>query len=283
MSRTAAAMNPGKSNRRFVMLAVTLGLLGAILVYVAFARSGGSGKGGSAADSPVVVAKVDIPARVRITQAMVEVKLVSAETRSNLAFASVPQVVGQVTRFPLAANEQILQTKVVPLTGPGVAAGRSLSYVVPQGKRAFAIGISDLGSAGGLILPGDYVDVLVMYDVEFRNAGGGTQKADNFLVQTMMQNVEVLAVAQGIVDVVPEATPTANGQRVRNTEGRATPGAATVTLSLTPEQAERMYVAEGNGKIRLALRSYGDAEERPVDHVTELELFPPNLPNPFLR
>jgi pilus assembly protein CpaB len=157
---------------------------------------------------------------------------------------------------------------------------------VPTGKRAFAISVSDLQTAGGLILPGDYVDVMVMYDVEFNGPAGpaaGKQKADAFLVQTMLQNIEVLAVAQGIVDLVPEATPSANGQRVRNTELKPAPGAGTVTLALSPEQAERVYLAEGNGRIRLALRSYGDAEERPIDHVTELELFPPNLPNPFLR
>jgi Flp pilus assembly protein CpaB len=54
-------------------------------------------------------------------------------------------------------------------------------------------------------------------------------------------------------------------------------------LSLTPEQAQRVYLAEGNGTIRLAVRPYGEADERPVDYMTELELFPQNLPNPFTR
>lgn len=283
MSRTAAAIGPGKSNRRFIMLAVTLGLLGAILVYVAFSRGPSSGGGGGTADTPVVVAKIDIPARTRINQSMVEVKLVSSADRSNLAFESLNGVVGQVTRFPIVANEQILSTKVVALTGAAAAAARSLSYVVPAGKRGFAIRITDVQSGGGLVLPGDYVDVVVLYDVEFTTRAGEKQKADAFLAQTMMQNIEVLAVAQGIVDIVPEATPTANNQRVRNSEGKPAPGAATVTLALTPEQVERIYLAEGNGSIRLSVRAYGDADERPIDHMTELELFPPNLPNPFLR
>ena len=54
-----------------------------------------------------------------------------------------------------------------------------------------------------------------------------------------------------------------------------------MTLALTPEEAQRIYLAEANGKIRLALRPFGDNETLPVDYMTELELFPQNLPNPF--
>jgi pilus assembly protein CpaB len=264
------------------MLAVALGLLGAILVYAAFSRGSSSSSGGGAANMPVVVAKADIPARTKITQALLEVRLVAPDARSALAFEDPELVVGKVTRFPIAANEQVLSTKIVGVI-PGASVGsRSLSYTIPQGKRAFAIGVSEVASAGGLVLPGDYVDVVVMYDVEFTR-GGGKEKQDNFLVQTVFQNIEVLAVSQSVVDVVPEASPTANGQRVRNSEAKPNSGAKTVTLALTPEQAQRAYLAEGNGSIRLSVRPYGEADERPVDYMTELELFPQNLPNPFTR
>ena len=93
----------------------------------------------------------------------------------------------------------------------------------------------------------------------------------------------MLAVSQAVVDVVPEASPNPEGQRVRNSEAKPNPGASTVTLSLTPEQAQRMYLAESNGKIRLSVRPYGEGDERPVDYMTELELYPQTLPNPFTR
>ena len=38
-----------------------------------------------------------------------------------------------------------------------------------------------------------------------------------------------------------------------------------------------------NGKVRFSLRRYGDDEVRPIDIQTELDLFPRNLPNPFIR
>lgn len=281
MSRSLTALTAGSSNRRFILLALALGLVGAILVYVAASR-GPSSSGGGVADTAVVVAKTDIPARTKITQSMVEVRLVPAESASQFAFTDVANVVDQVTRFPIAANEQILTTKVVSLTGSSSATSRSLSFVVPRGKRAIAINITPVQGAGGLVLPGDYVDVLVVYDVDFRTAEG-SQTEDSFIVQTLFQNVEVLAVQQTVVDVVPEATPTAGGQRVRNSEAKPEPDAITVTLALTPEEAQRLYLAESNGRIRLSVRPFGEAETRPIDALLEIDLIPPNLPNPFQR
>jgi pilus assembly protein CpaB len=279
----AAASNPG--NRRLILAAVALGLLGAMLVYMASSSKGGGSKSSTPAGDgvPIVIAKSEIPARTKITAPMVEVRLVPADAASALGFRDASQVVGQVTRFPIAVNEQVLTNKIVSLAGTA-ASGRSLSYVVPPGKRAIAISASDVQNAGGLLLPGDYVDVVVLYDVEFAGRNGGErQTAASFVAHTMMQNVQILAISTNIVDLVPEATPSATGQQARNTEGKATPGAATVTLALSPQDAEKIYLAEANGKIRLSLRAYGDGESKPVDYVTKLDLVPPNLPNPFLR
>ena len=283
MSRIAAAATAGQSNRRFILLAVVLGLVGAILVYVAFSRDSSPDSSAGIPTTPVVVAKADIPARSRITASMIDVKLVAEDSASALSFNDPETVIGQVTRFPIAANEQVLSTKIVSLAPNAQAGSRALSYVVPQGKRGFAINASQVQEAGGLVLPGDYVDVLVIYDVEFTSRAGDKETEDNFLVQTIFQNIEVLAVSQTVVDLVPEATPTAGGQRARNSEAKADPEAITVTLALTSDQVQRMYLAESNGRVRLALRPFGDSEERPVDFITELELFPQNLPNPFLR
>jgi pilus assembly protein CpaB len=279
----AAAANPG--NRRLIIAAVALGLLGAFLVYMASSSKGGTSSSSAPVGEgiPVVVAKADIPARTKITAQMVEVKLVPEDAASPLGFKDASQVVGQVTRFPIALNEQVLTNKIVSLAGTA-SAGRSLSYVVPQGKRAIAISASDVSNAGGLLLPGDYIDIVAIYDVEFAGrAGGDRQTAASFVSFTVLQNVQILAIAQNVVDLVPEATPSANGQQARNTEGKVTPGAATITLALSPQDAEKIYLAEANGKLRFSLRAYGDGEQKPVDYVTKLDLVPPNLPNPFLR
>ncbi len=125
------------------------------------------------------------------------------------------------------------------------------------------------------------------------------------MAQTLMQNVEVLAVAQAVVDVVEVpvkadataeagATTGATGatgtdgaaaegstQRVRNSESAPIPGASTITVAVTPEEAELLYLAESNGRIRLSVRPFGDDETVDVDYRLKTELLPEGLPNPF--
>jgi pilus assembly protein CpaB len=291
MSQNAGALTPSRGNRRFILLAIVLGLMGAGLVYVATSRGADTDSGGSsaAADTPVVVAKTNIPARTVITQSMVDVKLVPSDDATPLAYGTVDDVVGKATRFPVTVGEQVLSSKIVDLTGQSTAVSRSLSFVIPEGKRGFAVTTDQVQDAGGLVLPGDYVDIVVIYNVQFRN-DGGVEEVENYVAQTLMQNVEVLAVSQAIVDVVEtpvgdngssNSTGTSDTQRVRNSEAKPDPGAITVTLSLTPDEAQRVYLAEMNGQLRFAVRPYGDDETLPVDYQTKLELIPQDLPNPF--
>jgi pilus assembly protein CpaB len=291
MSQNAGALTPSRGNRRFIILAIVLGMMGAGLVYVATSRTSDTGgSAGGPADTAVVVAKADIPARTIVTQSMVEVKLVPAENAAPLAFSSLEQVVGQATRFPVTVGEQVLSSKVVALSGNSAAVSRSLSFVIPEGRRAFSISADEVMNAGGLVLPGDYIDIVVLYDVQFRGTDG-VETVESYVVQHLMQNIEVLAVAQVIVDVVESPNGEGSGstnssgasdtQRVRNSEAKANHEAVTVTLALTPEEAQRLYLAEANGKVRLAVRPYGDNETLPVDYQTKLELIPQDLPNPF--
>jgi pilus assembly protein CpaB len=295
LSQSAGTLNPARGNRRFVLLAIVLGLMGAGLVYVATSRDSTTSSTGNAAvpPVPVVVAKVDVAARTALTQDMLDVKLLAPEAVSPLAFTDVNVAVGQVTRFPLSAGEQVLSSKVVNVQA-GIS--RSLSFVIPEGKRGFAITASEVQNAGGLVLPGDYVDIIVLHDVEFLNDPADPSSRETvpaFLVQTLMQNVEVLAVAQSVVDVVEVPVEAEDGaapvegeeegstQRVRNSEAPANAGATTITIAVTPEEAERLYLAEANGRIRLSVRPFGDDETVPVDYQTKLELFPQDIPNPF--
>lgn len=307
MSQSAGTLNPTRGNRRFVLLAIVLGLMGAGLVYVATSRDSSTSSSNNPAVQPVpvVVAKVDVAARTPLTQEMLDVKLLAPEAVSPLAFTDVQTAVGQVTRFPLTVGEQVMTSKVVSVDG---RLSRSLSFVIPEGKRGFAITATEVQNAGGLVLPGDYVDIVVLHDVEFLNDPADPSSREtvaSFLVQTLMQNVEVLAVAQTVVDVVevpveteegavgatgaqPSAAPAegedleeGSTQRVRNSEAAPLPGAATITIAVTPEEAERLYLAEANGTVRLTVRPFGDDETVPVDYQTKIELIPQDVPNPF--
>jgi pilus assembly protein CpaB len=298
MARPLTKMAGGTTNRRLLLLALVAGIVAAILVYTALSRqseSTGGGPSAVASTEPAVVAKQDIPARTKITAGMVEVRQMSLDDRSELAFTDLSLVVGRVTRYPIATSEQVLSTKVVALDSAAVT-GDSLSYVIPEGRRAMAVEVDEVVAVGGLVLPGDYVDVMATFDVTFRD-GEDEKTEEKYFTRLILQNLEVLAVAQTVVDAPTEAgtatgsdseatatgADTADGQRARNTEAEPEPKAATVTLSVTPQEAQLVFLAEQNGVIRMAVRPYGDAEVQNIPFVAEPELIPPDLPSPVVR
>src|SRR5712672_2413189 len=109
-----------------------------------------------------------------------------------------------------------------------------LQVVLSPGARAIAIPVSTGGASTGLLSPGDRVDVILTQT--FKN---DLPLARRSVGETVVENLRVLA-----IDAL-ESRPhgTANGF------GR------TVTLEVTPEQAERVNVATELGKLSLTLRS----------------------------
>ena len=283
------------SNRAVLLLALFLGLISAVLVYVYLSQGGGDGKATAADTKPVVVATMDIAARTRIDADMVEVKSLAADAVHQDAFASAEQLVGMVTRVPISAGEQVLSSKVAATAREVPWAGDEelpLSYVVPPGQRAVSVQVSEVTSAGGLILPGDFVDIIGIFDVTFYGTEEGNptsqQEIENYVAVTVLQNVQVLAVAQEVAEALPTegesgGTTGETSQPVLPKPADANPEATNVTLAVTPEDAEKLALAEEMGALRLSLRAVGDAEQPTVPPVTNPELLPTNLPRPFAR
>lgn len=255
MARSITTAAVGRANHRFIFLALVLGLLSAVLVYAAISRSDGGG-GTTAGDVPVLVAKVAIPAGTRITASMVEVRQLPEGAVGDQALSSADVAIGKVARYPIAPNEQLLLSKVVGTleTADSVA----LSHLLGEGKRALAIGTSSVIGAGGLVLPGDHVDVLWVPDLVLTDHDGA---------MLLAENVEVVAVKQTLVDLPPtapgaqqegEPAPSAGDERVRGSEAEPIPDATTVTLLVTPDQARTIFCAEASGTLRLAVRAFGD-------------------------
>src|SRR3989304_8755319 len=109
MARTYE-LGEARSGRGLLPLAVVSGLVAAILVFVALVRSGDDGRPGSGASGStlrVVIAEQDIPARTEIGPAMVSVVDVPGSLAVNGALDSVEPLIGETTRYPIAAGPQI--------------------------------------------------------------------------------------------------------------------------------------------------------------------------------
>ncbi len=263
-----------------VLIAVLLGLIAAVLVwdYSRKMQAEVQAAKEQALQPPVVeqadvlVAVQDIPPRHKVTSDLFKVIQVPKEDKLPQALSRVDDVNGLYTLYPLVAGEQ-----VVPMRLATQKTYDSFAQEIPPGKRAIAITISPLIGAGGLIQPGNYVDILVSYD---KGVIGEN------MVSTLMQNVEVLAVAESYAaqdspDPAPPLIAPATG--VAGTPvAAATPiptatsapkqplqhaDARTVTLAVSPEQGEQLLLAEDHGHLRLSLRGAGDTEVTNVQTV----------------
>ena len=252
MARISTAAAASRVNRRFLFLALILGVLSAVLVYAAVSSSGG---GGSATDGgvPVVVAKEAIPAGRLITADMLETRQVPETALGFQALQSTDLAIGKVTRFPIAPNEQVLLSKFV---GDSAAGDGGLSAIVEPGMRAMAIELRQVVGAGGLVIPGDRVDVLWMPEEVLEDFDGAMLLAENVEILAIEQILEELAPAAQREEGAPEST---TNERVRSVDAEPLPEASTVTLLLTAEQARLVFCAELSGNLRLTVRAFGDA------------------------
>jgi pilus assembly protein CpaB len=201
---------------------------------------------------PVVVASGAIAPGTTITADMLQVVQVPEGLALAGAFTEATPLVGQITSVSIAAGEQVLPSKVGP-----VIEGDSIGYVVPPGMRAVAISVDEVTAVGGLLLPGDRVDIL----------GAFSEQEDSVTtVRTILQDVEILSVAQAAQEPIAfgpqtegeEADPglTTSGRIPEDVE--LDPGAGTITLLLNPQQAQMVIALQQRANIYLAARSVAD-------------------------
>ena len=145
--------------------------------------------------------------------------------------------IGSVVREPILAGEPIVSRKIVRAGDSGYMA----AYLEP-GMRAMAIRVTVETAAGGFILPGDRVDVLLTRETNLGNAGAQEGDRSKFASSTVMQNIKVLAIDQS----------TRAGDDEQAVVG------ATATLEVGPRDAEALALAKSEGELSLVLRSYAD-------------------------
>lgn len=138
-----------------------------------------------------------------------------------------------VARQPIMPDEPITEGKIVR---PG--SGGFLAAVLQPGRRAVSILVTRATGNAGLIFPGDFVDLVLT-----QRLPGGGDGAERVAGETVLRQVRVLAIDQTMSP--PDAPQLAQ----------------TVTLEVTPEQAQRLAVAQQLGDLALSLRSLAAAPE----------------------
>ena len=180
-------------------------------------------------------------AQSQFGQAASKVTSLAKNAVNNPADGPGSVFVGAIVREKINKDEPLIASKVVRSGQSGV-----MAVTLDPGMRAVALPLTAESAAGGFILPGDHVDVILTRQVDAQGASASATHGN--VASTVMRNVRVLAVDQnmgGGAAAKPGAAAAAIG--------------ATATVEATPAQAEYLVLAKASGTLTLSLRSYADA------------------------
>ena len=209
-----------------VLAAVAFGLIAAVSVtrYLANAQEYTRNL------SNVVIAKTDIEVGSRIIAEQLTVAQFPRSVAPNGTFSKIDEsVVGRIAVTKISAREPLTENRLAP---EGSAAG--LSAIIPEGYRAMNVRVDDVVGISGFIMPGTLVDIVVTIEPPDES------KNRERVSKIVLQNIKVLANGANLDKPKNEKEV----ERVK-----------TVTLQVTPDQAEKLALATTEGRLQLVMRN----------------------------
>ncbi len=189
----------------------------------------------------VVVVRRAIPSGTVLTRNEISsMPLIESAIRDHACRAEdFTLLLGRKTIRPLSEQAPIFWTDIEG----GDPTARGLAGDVKSRMRAISINVSGSASVSGMVKPNDHVDVLGTFSFPSKEVQGEME----LVTLTMMQDVLVLATGR----------ETAKSRLFA--DARSQSAYTTVTLEVTPREAEMLVFAEQiKGRISLALRNPDD-------------------------
>lgn len=213
----------------------------------------------------VLIAIAEIERGRTVTKAEVEVREWPKGLAPEDTLRTEEQAIGRAAVGKILVGEFVRSAKLAE-----EGAGFGLAPSIPVGKRALTVMASRAStSVAGFVLPGSRVDVLLNL-----KAGGRGDETGGGSTTTLLQAVEILAVDQK--------------QDAPETNQFDPKGLTSVTLLVTPEEANVLDLAQNMGTLSLALRNSSDMSDADVLPATlakirELSMPPNSPPSPYFN
>jgi pilus assembly protein CpaB len=224
----------------FVLLAGFAALVAAMVVYSALKKREAEVQQAKLQSVEIVVAAHPLGIGTRLDAASVKTVRWSRDSLPPGSYTDVGEIMNKYTKSSFVENEPIVSDRL--FTGDKNAGVMPL--LIPAGMRALSVQVDEVSDIAGFIMPHARVDVLVT-----------ATSGDKPVSKIVLQNVEVLTIAQDIEQVNDKPQPV-----------------HVVTMLVTPDQAERLTLASGQGGLRLALRNYDDKTIIATNGVTVSQL-----------
>lgn len=190
----------------------------------------------------VVVAADSIPGGTVISKKDIGLKTVfkSAAGSHAITAENFRSILGKKTLYPLEKGDVVSWAFIEG----GLPTGSGLSGQITPGLRAISISVGGASAVSGMVQPKDSVDVLGTFVFPSKDVLGQMET----VTLSVLQDVTVLATGQ----------KTAR-QSLAQRKSRYSAGYNTVTLEVTPREAELLVFAQKTkGSLTLALRNPTD-------------------------
>jgi pilus assembly protein CpaB len=181
----------------------------------------------------IVVVAVDMESGVRLTEEHVKILSWPERLVPDGSFEKPEDVVGKVVSRNFFSGEPVLNAHLAKEGG-----GDGIASLTPPGMRAMTVSLSSNAMINDFLNPASRVDVLATIKTERK--GGG------YISKSILQNIKVLSVN--------------NGEGGGGGGGLSFNKGSSVTLLVTPEEAERLALAESQGILYLVLRNIADKD-----------------------
>ena len=157
----------------------------------------------------------------------------------------VEDFVGAVVRTLITPGQPITDRLVVHPGDRGF-----LAAVLGAGARAVSVPVNATSGISGFVFPGDRVDLLLTSRFSRKNSRG--EERTRYVTRTLLTGIRVLAI----------------DQKTESKEGEVNP-AKTVTLEVSPKQAEKVAIGMAMGTLSLSLQSLARVEDELTDATEE--------------
>ena len=193
---------------------------------------------------PVVVATRDLHAGKPIDADALTLRMAPSRGAGEFAYATA--LVGRVPLVAIATN--------TPLAEANLTTG--LADAVAPGERAIAVRVDEGNAVGNRVRPGNFVDVFFMLKRDMSAGPGADAEVDATQARLLLSRVRVLsfgdATLPGTSDAADAAANGANAPR--------STGARTAVLAVHTADIDALTLAEGAGRLVLALRNPADTD-----------------------
>jgi len=231
-----------RSNRLILLIGVFLAIVAFVGIVIIFqgGRTPQTGPAAVAQDLPTVLATRDIALGTPITADMLEIQNKPITQRGASAFGDTSLLLGKIVRTNVVAGKQ-LTSEDFDVTGA------PLSIDTPPGQRAMSIQVDQVSGVGTLIRTGDYVDLVVGFDMKIitidPNTGAVAEGAPEITEKSSKVLVQGLQVLGTLLP--PPPAPVEGGAPEDAAVGTALTGQSEIVIvSVTAQQAEVIKLAQ---------------------------------------